>query len=152
MVSALCDHQLRFGLLIPVILDMMDAVSFQQCVDLADRQLEVANVACHIVTIVLLEHRQLEMQMVCLTCNLDVAANVSVEYGIGVLIVHQRDKILLTQQETGGSSMKNIESSQSDEVRFGRNKLDKGTLSEVCHCDDLLSVFDRRILIDKSDI
>ena len=105
MVSALCDHQLRFGFLIPVILDMMDAVSFQQCVDLADRQLEVANVACHIVAIVLVKHCQLEMQMVCLTCDLDVATDVCIQNRVGVLIVHQRDKILLTQQKASGSAV-----------------------------------------------
>lgn len=141
MMSTFCDHQLRLWFLIPVVLNMMDAEPFQKGIDLADRQLKVTNVSCHIITIVLVEHCQLEMQMVCLTCDLDIAANVSVKHRAGILIVHQCGKILLTQKKTGRSAMIDVECCQGNEVRLGRDKLDKGAFCEVCHGDDLLSRF-----------
>jgi hypothetical protein len=139
MMSALCDHQLRLWFLIPIILNMMDAEPFQKGIDLADRQLKVTNVSCHIITIVLVEHCQLEMQMVCLTCDLDIAANVSVKHRAGILIVHQCGKILLTQKKTGRSAVIDVECGQGNEVRLGRDEFNKRAFCEVCHGDDLLS-------------
>ena len=43
-----------------------------------------------------MEQRLLEMQMACLTSDLDIAANICVEHRICILIIHQRNKILLT--------------------------------------------------------
>ena len=107
------------------------AVPFQQSIDLADRQLKIVDIPCHIVTIVLVEQRQFEVQMACLSCDLDITANVSVQHRCSILIIHQRSKILLMQQEAGGSAVIDVESSQSNEVRLGRDELNKGALSEV---------------------
>ena len=107
--------------------------------DFADRQFEIANKACHIVSIVLVEQCELEMKLVCPTSYLDIAANISIKHRAGVLIVHQRDKILLTQQKAGGSAVIDVESSQGYEMRLRRDELDKGAVRKVCHGDDLLS-------------
>ena len=107
------------------------AVPFQQSIDLADRQLKIVDIPCHIVTIVLVEQRQFEVQMACLSCDLDLTANVSVQHRCSILIIHQRSKILLMQQEAGGSAVIDVEGSQSNEVRLGRDELNKGALSEV---------------------
>ncbi len=107
------------------------AVPFQQSIDLADRQLKIVDIPCHIVTIVLVEQRQFEVQMACLSCDLDITANVSVQHRCSILIIHQRSKILLMQQEAGGSAVIDVEGSQSNEVRLGRDELNKGALSEV---------------------
>jgi hypothetical protein len=99
----------------------------------------VTDIPCHIVPIILVEHRQLEMQMVCLTSDLDIATDIGVKHRAGVLIVHQRDKVILTDKKTSGSAVIDVKSCQGNEVRLGCYKLDKGAVRKVCHGDDLLS-------------
>ena len=74
------------------------------------------------------------------TRHFDIAANVGVKNSGGFRIVHECFQILLLEKETCGSAMKNVEGCQSNEVRLGRDKLDKGAFCEVCYGDDFLSL------------
>ena len=98
------------------------------------------DVACHVISEVLMEQRQLELQMVGAARDLDVAADVSVKDSAGIGIVHKGFQIFLLQEKACGSAVIDVKSGQGNEIRLGRDELDKGTASEVGLCLILLSI------------
>ena len=95
VVAAFSECQLCLWLFVSGVLDVMDAPAVQQGVDLINGQLEVMDVSSHIVSEVLVEQRQLEVQMFGVAGDFDVAADVSVKDSASIFTIHQRGQILL---------------------------------------------------------
>jgi len=92
------------------------------------------DIACHVISEVLMEQSQLELQMIGAARDFDVAADVSVKDSAGIGIVHKGFQIFLLEKKACGFAMIDVESGKGNEIRLGRDELDKGALSEVGHC------------------
>ena len=110
IVAAVGNGKGCLRLFVSGIFNMMNALPVQKGRDLLNGQLEIMDVACHVISEVLMEQRQLELEMIGAARDLDVAADVSVKDSAGIGIVHKVFQIFLLQEKACGSSMVDIKS------------------------------------------
>ena len=131
IMATVSENQLGLGLFVCDVLYMMHPLAVQYLPELLNGEIKGMDVACDVVSEILTEPRQLEMDFGLVMGSLNIAADVSIKQRL--VAIQQRYKISFAQEEAAGFTVKDVKSGQGNKIRFRRGEFDENTITEIRH-------------------